>query len=117
MAATELSKDMVEKVYEAIEVAKSSGKLKKGTNEVTKAVEKGNAKLVAVAGDVNPPEIIMHLPVIAKEKKIPCIKVGNKEELGAAAGLGLGTTAVAIVNEGEAKKLIKEITEASESAK
>ena len=117
MTGIELSKDMVEKVYEAIEIAKTSGKLKKGTNEVTKAVEKSNAKLVAIAGDVNPPEIIMHLPVIAKEKQIPCIKVGNKEELGAAAGLGLGTTAVAIVNEGDAKKLVKEITEAAESAK
>ncbi|MFC1753816.1 50S ribosomal protein L7Ae [Thermoproteota archaeon] len=111
MAATEVSKELMEKVYEAIETAKASGKIKKGTNEVTKAVEKGNAKLVAVASDVNPPEIVMHLPVLAKEKDIPCVKVGNREELGASAGLGLATTAVAIVSEGEAKKLIKEITD------
>ena len=106
-----MADELIEKVYEAIETAKASGKLKKGTNEVTKAVEKGNAKLVAIASDVNPPEIVMHLPVIAKEKEIPCVKVGTKEELGAAAGLGLSTTAVAVTNEGEAKKLIKEIAD------
>ncbi|MBU0461802.1 MAG: 50S ribosomal protein L7Ae [Nanoarchaeota archaeon] len=110
--ASELPKEIMEKVYEAIEVAKRTGKIRKGTNEVTKAVEKGNAKLVAIASDVNPPEIIMHLPLLSKEKGVPCAKVGQKTELGAAAGLTVGTTAVAIVGEGEAKKLIKEIAEA-----
>ncbi|MFQ5474923.1 MAG: 50S ribosomal protein L7Ae [Candidatus Nanoarchaeia archaeon] len=113
MAGTEVSKEIMEKVYEAIETAKVNGKIKKGTNEVTKAVEKGNAKLVAIAADVNPPEIVMHLPVLSKEKEVPCIKVGNREELGAAAGLSLGTTAVAVVNEGNAKKLIEEIKAAT----
>ena len=37
------------KVYEAIEVAKATGKLRKGTNEVTKSIERGQAKLVAYA--------------------------------------------------------------------
>lgn len=102
-------KEIAEKAFEAIEVAKATGKLKKGTNEVTKSVEKGNAKLVAVAKDVTPPEIVMHIPLLCKEKDIPCITVETKEELGAAAGLGLGTAAVAVVKEGEAKKLIDEI--------
>mgnify|MGYP006415002199 FL=1 len=95
-----------DKIYEAIEVAKATGKIRKGTNEVTKAIEKGMAKLVAVASDVNPPEITMHLPLLSKEKGVPCFTVGNREELGAAAGLGVSTTAVAIVQEGEAKNLI-----------
>ena len=34
------SKELVNKAYEAIEVAKATGKIKKGTNEVTKAIEK-----------------------------------------------------------------------------
>lgn len=105
----EISKELMEKVYEAIEGAKTSGKLKKGTNEVTKAIERGTAKLVAVAKDVSPPEITMHIPMIAKEKGIPCAQVGSKEELGAAAGLNVPTVAVAIVSEGESKSLIKEI--------
>jgi large subunit ribosomal protein L7Ae len=107
----EVSKEVVEKAFEAIEIAKASGKIKKGTNEVTKAVERGNAKLVAVAGDVTPPEITMHIPLIAKEKGIPCVTVGSKEELGAAAGLSVPTVAVAVTSEGDSKAVIKEISE------
>ncbi len=102
-------KELIEKVYEAIEVARNTGKIKKGTNEVTKALEKGTAKLVAVASDVNPPEIVMHLPLLAKEKDIPCITVGTKEELGVAAGLTVATVSVAIVQEGDAKNLLRDI--------
>lgn len=102
--------DDTEKAFEAIEIAKSSGKLKKGANEVTKAIEKGKAKLVVIAEDTNPKEIVMHIPLISEEKKVPCITVAKKEELGAAAGLPVGTTAVAIIEEGDAKKLIKELS-------
>ncbi len=107
----EISKEVAEKVFEAIELAKTSGKLKKGTNEVTKAIERGQAKLVVIAKDVNPKEIVMHIPLLAKEKGAVCVEVGSKEELGAAAGLGVPTVSVAIVVEGEAKNLIKEISE------
>ncbi len=107
----ELSKELHEKVLEAIEVAKATGKIKKGVNEVTKAIEKQQAKLAAVAKDVSPKEIVMHIPLLAKEKEIPCVEVNSKEELGAASGLEVGTSAVAIMNEGEAKKLVKEIVE------
>jgi large subunit ribosomal protein L7Ae len=98
-----------DKLFEAVEVAKATGKIKKGANEVTKAMEKGEAKLVLYAKDVQPPEITMHIPLLAKEKGVPCFEVASKEELGAAAGLPLGTTAVAIVQEGEAKALLKDI--------
>ena len=102
--------DKSNKALEAVELAKKTGKIKKGANEVTKIVERGQAKLVVVAKDVNPPEIIMHLPALCEEKKIPFVEVEKKEDLGAAAGLGVGTTAVAIVAEGEAKDLIKQLS-------
>lgn len=100
-----------EQVYEIIEVAKKTGKLRKGCNEVTKALEKGEALLVAVAQDVTPKEIIMHLPLLAKEKGCRCAEVEKKEELGAAAGLPLGTAAVAVVDAGEASELLKHLGE------
>ena len=40
MAAIEVQKELVDKIYEVIEVAKASGKIKKGTNETTKSIEK-----------------------------------------------------------------------------
>jgi large subunit ribosomal protein L7Ae len=107
----EFSKEIIDKALEAVEIAKKTGKIKKGINEATKVVEKGIAKLVLVAKDVNPEEIIMHLDPLCKEKGITLIKVNSKEELGTAAGLSVSTTSVAIVNEGDSKKLIKEITE------
>lgn len=110
MAKIEASKEVADMVFEAIETAKATGgKIKKGTNEVTKALERGDAKLVAIAKDVSPPEIVMHIPVLAEEKGIPCYEVASREELGAAAGLQVATTAVAITNEGDAKKLVAEL--------
>ena len=106
---TEFSKDQINNAYEAIEIAKKSGKIKKGINEVTKIIERGQAKLVIVAKDVNPPEIIMHIPPLCEEKETPFVVVPSKEDLGAAAGLQVGTTAVTIVNEGDAKNLISKI--------
>ncbi|RLE39650.1 50S ribosomal protein L7ae [Candidatus Woesearchaeota archaeon] len=96
-----------DKIYEIIEVARSTGKIKKGTNEVTKTLEKGAAKLVVVAKDITPPEVVMHLPLLAKEKNVPLVEVPSKEELGAAAGLSVGTASVAVIQEGEAKNLIE----------
>ena len=101
--------ELANKALEAIEIAKNTGKIKKGTNEATKALERGTAKLVAYAKDVQPQEIVMHLPVLAKEKGIPCIQVNSKEELGTAAGIGVPTGAVAVIVEGDAKKLIEEL--------
>src|SRR3989304_2014737 len=72
---SEISKEVLDKVYEAVEVARATGKIRKGTNETTKAIERGDAKLVVVAADVTPAEVVMHLPLLAKEKGIPCAKV------------------------------------------
>jgi len=107
-----MASDISEKALQAIESARTNGKIKKGTNEVTKAIERGTAKLVIVAKNVTPPEVVMHLPLLAKEKSIPIVEVEKKEDLGAAAGLTVATVSVAIVQEGDAKDLIKEIVAA-----
>ena len=99
------------RALEAVEMARTTGKLKKGTNEVTKAIERGTAKLVVVAKDVSPPELTMHLPLLGKEKGVPVVEVPSKEELGVAAGLTVPAVSVAIIQEGEAKAIVKEIAE------
>ena len=98
-----------EKLLEVIEQVQASGKIKKGINEVTKFIERGQAKLVIAASDVSPKEIIMHLPILAKEKGAAYGEVSSKEELGAAAGLGRGTAAVCITDGGSAKDLLAAI--------
>ena len=107
----EVSKEIIDKVYEAIEVAKTTGKIKKGTNEVTKSIERGEAKLVAYAKDVAPAEITMHIPLLCQEKGIVCVAVPSREELGASSGIGVPTVSVSIVEEGEAAKTVKSIVD------
>ncbi|HLC81716.1 MAG TPA: ribosomal L7Ae/L30e/S12e/Gadd45 family protein [Candidatus Nanoarchaeia archaeon] len=97
------------KVLEIVEIARTTGKIRKGANETTKAIEKGEAKLVVYAADVTPKEIIMHLPLLCKDKHVLCVEVSRKEDLGAAAGLAIGTAAVAVVNEGEAKAALQQL--------
>ncbi|MFH0889877.1 MAG: 50S ribosomal protein L7Ae [Candidatus Aenigmatarchaeota archaeon] len=104
-------KELVNKVYEAIELAKTSGKIRKGTNETTKSIERGESKLVVIAEDVDPAEIVMHLPVICSEKRVPFIYVPNKVELGKASGVDVGTAAVSIAEAGDAASVLKEILE------
>src|SRR3989344_4743452 len=91
-------------VYELIEKAKKTGKVEKGTNEVTKAIERGTAKLVAYGADVDPKEIVQHLPMLCKEKGILCVEADKKEKLGVCVGLNVSCSAVAIINAGEAAK-------------
>lgn len=91
-------------IYSIIEKARKTGKIEKGTNEVTKAIERGTAKLVVYAADVEPKEIVQHLPVLCKEKKIPCHEADNKNKLGLAAGLSVAASSIAIINAGDADK-------------
>ncbi|MBS3062116.1 MAG: 50S ribosomal protein L7Ae [Candidatus Diapherotrites archaeon] len=96
-------KEIMDRQLNAIEKVRKGGKIKVGVNEVTKAVERGQAKFVFIAEDVSPAEIVMHLPVVCKEKKIPFSFVSSKKELGEKSGLEVGTSAIAIMEEGDAK--------------
>ncbi|MFQ6020629.1 MAG: 50S ribosomal protein L7Ae [Candidatus Aenigmatarchaeota archaeon] len=106
-----------EKILQTVEIARNTGKVKIGTNETTKAIERGIAKLVVIAEDVEPKEVVMHLPPLCDEKKIPYVKVKSKMELGRAAGIDVPTASIAIIEEGEAKKNIEEIVKEEKEQK
>lgn len=101
--------DLQEDALEALEVARDTGSVKKGTNETTKAIERGNADLVVIAEDVQPEEIVLHLPELADEKGIPFIFVETQDEVGHAAGLEVGSAAAAITDAGEAESEVEDI--------
>ncbi|MBL7206698.1 MAG: 50S ribosomal protein L7ae [Candidatus Aenigmarchaeota archaeon] len=109
IAKFEVPKELADKVYEAVTLAKTNGKVSKGVNETTKAIERGIAKLVIIATDVSPEEVVMHLPLLCDEKQIPYVFVPSREELGVSAGIGVQTSSIAITEEGESKKHIEEI--------
>jgi large subunit ribosomal protein L7Ae len=110
MAKFEVQKELADKAYEVVSLAKASGKIRKGVNESTKAIERGIAKLVVVAADVEPQEVVMHLPVLCDEKKVPCVFVPSKDELGKAAGIGVPTSSIAITEEGEGRSAVAELS-------
>ncbi len=105
----EVPEELADRVYEIVEKARQTGKIKKGTNETTKACERGIAKLVIIAEDVDPPEIVAHLPLLCDEKKIPYVYVPSKKRLGEAAGIEVQAASAAIIDPGEAEALVKEI--------
>jgi large subunit ribosomal protein L7Ae len=107
----DVPEDLAEEVYKVVSKAKESGKIKKGTNETTKAVERGNAKLVVIAVDVDPPEIVAHLPLLCDAKKIPFVYVPSKKKLGEAVNIEVGAASVAIVEGGEAENDLKKIVD------
>ena len=94
-------------IYETVEKARKTGKIEKGINEVTKSIERGTAKLVVIAKDTSPPEIIMHIPILCKEKNIPCEEADNKEKLGIAAGIKVPCSSIAVINLGDAELIRK----------
>lgn len=105
------SDTLAEKTYNTVEKALDTGDVAVGTNEVTKTIERNDAKLVVIAGNVSPEEIVMHIPSLAEERDIPYTFVPDKEELGLAAGLEVQSASVAITDYGNAEEDVEEIAE------
>ena len=101
--------DLVSPIYEAVRVAHQSGKVKKGTNEVTKAIERGISKLVIIAEDVEPPEVVAHLPILCEEHGIPYGFVPSRQELGKSLGIDVTSAAAAILDSGDAQHIVDQI--------
>lgn len=105
----ETPKDLVNVIYEAVRVAKQSGKVRRGTNETTKSIERGNTKLVVIAENVEPPEVVAHLPILCEERNTPYIFVPSKEQLGASLGMDVGSAAATIMDPGEAQTIVEQV--------
>jgi len=113
----ETSKELADAAYEALQIASKTGTIRKGTNETTKAIERGQAKLVVIAEDVDPPEVVAHLPLLCEERKIPYVYVPSKEKIGTSVGIDVPAASVCITKEGDATGLIKEIVTRTDQSK
>ena len=101
--------ELVSPILEALRVAAQTGKVRKGTNEATKAIERGISKLIVIAEDVEPPEVVAHLPLICEEQKAAYAFVPSKQELGKALGIEVTSAAAAILDAGDAQHIIDEV--------
>ena len=105
----QVPEDLVSPIYEALRVAHQSGKVKKGTNEVTKAIERGISKLVLIAEDVEPPEVVAHLPILCEERGAAYAFVPSRQEIGKALGIDVTSAAAAILDAGDAQHIVDQI--------
>jgi large subunit ribosomal protein L7Ae len=105
----EVPKEIIEAAYEALKIASDSGSIRKGTNETTKAIERGRARLVLIAENVEPPEIVAHLPLLSDERNAPYVYVPDKYKIGEAVGMNVPSAAAAITDAGDAENLVEEI--------
>jgi large subunit ribosomal protein L7Ae len=108
---------VTDKVFQLADAVRESGKMRKGTNEVTKLVERGDAAMVIMAEDVSPEEILAHMPILCEEKNVPYAYVTTKAELGKAAGMEKPTASVAIIDVGKGKPILDEIAAAVKALK
>ena len=105
----ETPKDLVNAVYEAVRLAKRSGKVRKGTNETTKSIERGTSRLTVIAEDVEPPEVVAHLPILCEERNTAYIFVPSKQQLGASLGIDVGSAAATILDPGEGQHIVEQV--------
>ena len=101
--------ELVSPILEALRVAAQTGKVRKGTNEATKAIERGISKLIVIAEDVEPPEVVAHLPLICEEQNAAYAFVPDKQELGKALGIDVTSAAAAILDAGDDQHIIDEV--------
>ena len=110
-----IPEEVADAACEALQIAARTGRVRRGTNETTKAIERGIAKLVIIAEDVEPPEVVAHLPILCDERKTPYVFVSTKKRIGDAVGIDVPAASVSIVEEGDSANLIKEISKRLEA--
>jgi len=102
----EVPEELLKKSLDALDLARTTGNVKKGTNETTKIIERGMARLVLISEDVTPEEVVMHLPPLCEEKNIPYLYVKNQKDLGAACGINKGCASAVILDPGKAEEAV-----------
>jgi H/ACA ribonucleoprotein complex subunit 2 len=96
--------------------------VKRGVKEVVKGIRKGEkgyamlfsmfcseilklfCSLLILAADINPIDIISHLPVLSEEAQIPYVFVSSKEELGHASSTKRPTSCVMVCPDQKKRK-------------
>ncbi|CAN4081491.1 unnamed protein product [Withania somnifera] len=96
-------------IMDLVQQAANYKKLKKGANE-------GIAEFVVMAADIEPLEILLHLPLLAEDKNIPYVFVPSKQVLGRACGVTQPVIACSVTsNEGsQLKSQIQQLKDAIE---
>lgn len=107
---------MYKALFSLLGQAAKAKQLRRGVKEIQKALRKKEQGVMVIAGDVEPLDVISHIPVLCEDFNVPYIFVRSKEELGAASNTKRPTSCILIKANAayqkefdEAKKQIKPI--------
>lgn len=76
-----------QQILDIVQQASNLRQLKKGANEATKTLNRGQAEFIIMAADTEPLEIVLHLPLLCEDKNVPYVFVPSKVALGRACGV------------------------------
>ena len=79
--------DLTTKILNLVQQAANYKQLRKGANEATKTLNRGQAEFVILAADSEPLEILLHIPLLCEDKNVPYVFVRSKQALGRACGV------------------------------
>ena len=89
------------KILNLVQQAVNYKQLRKGANEATKTLNRGQAEFVVLAADAEPLEILLHIPLLCEDKNVPYVFVRSKQALGRACGVSRPVISASITqNEG-----------------
>ncbi|CAG5121274.1 unnamed protein product, partial [Candidula unifasciata] len=86
--------------YQLVELLQQASKdkqLKKGTNEPTKTLNRGQAEFIVRTAEAEPVEILLHLPLLCGDKNVPYFLVRSKQALGRACGVSRPIIACSVI--------------------
>lgn len=96
-----------ELIYQLLERTQSAQTLRRGAQESLVSIHRGSAQLVIVAED-SMERIRQFVLTQAQLKGVPLLTVPNRRKLGAAAGLRVGSAAVAVVDPHMAHQILEQ---------
>jgi ribosomal protein L7Ae-like RNA K-turn-binding protein len=89
------------KILNLVQQASNYKQLRKGANEATKTLNRGQAEFVVLAADSEPLEILLHIPLLCEDKNVPYVFVRSKQALGRACGVSRPVISASVTqNEG-----------------
>ena len=89
--------DLTVKILDLVQQAANYKQMKKGANEATKTLNRGQSEFIVMAGDTEPLEILLHLPLLCEDKNVPYVFVPAKVSLGRACGVSRPVIACSII--------------------
>merc|ERR1711890_29007 len=74
------------KILNLVQQAANYKQLRKGANEATKTLNRGQAEFVVMAADSEPLEILLHIPLLCEERTCPTCSCGPSRRSGGLVG-------------------------------